>query len=662
MSQYGSGPGWPSDPYQGQGPWAPPPGQPQYPPQYPPAYPPQYRPPYQPVYQPVYVPIYQSGWTSVAPKGPGFLAVLASLFGFAVLELLGSVVMTRIMLPGFMNGSGASSLTGIRDGIAMLTYGMTAAAAALAATPWAWSSRKRRRGFFSCFVMTMVGVFLTVILGVITAELSSQVVVFNSIATHFLVAMVAVLITTLCFKFIPRRSSSIRTAAVVAVVAVLVLQGIAPAGHAAAASYAPTGGDIAPGDCGVETIGGSINASLSVPLPSPPMILSGSVEGEVDFDFAATKHPADEDGNSWVLSASAGLKVGPSMDISVPGPVDAGVTLSSKAGVKAENQWAFPSQEAMVRAVTVSMANFAWDNMAFVGLSVPPVLAPDKDVVASAGLPSPTSTTLEFLGSVDVSLHGGFEIAGVGPSLGGSIGGEGSVSVTIDKPSPNPLDIRDGQNLTVGFSITPSVGASAGVDVGFGLAKVSAGASAMASGTLETYLTVNRTGSSYRATALGVGAAGDLSASVSVGADIGTEVIGASMQAEAGVGTTGSISSRLTDFSKPEVSTALLTILRYAMSTGHSLGISLNTFVAPPTQSELVDAAVTLIRNSTVQAFAYKSVAADASVELRLIAALSVGAGASDTVLVSAWYGQGGLVVRRSAACVAPAESVVPMP
>jgi hypothetical protein len=107
---------------------------------------------------------------------------------------------------------------------------------------------------------------------------------------------------------------------------------------------------------------------------------------------------------------------------------------------------------------------------------------------------------------------------------------------------------------------------------------------------------------------------------------------------------------------------ALLTMLRYEIGTGQSWGISVAQLVGQPSRSELVTSAETLLSNGSLQALAYQSLSGDASVELRLIAKLSIDAKLSDSVLVSAWYSGGDLVVRPSQTCTAQPSAALPLP
>jgi len=97
-------------------------------------------------------------------------------------------------------------------------------------------------------------------------------------------------------------------------------------------------------------------------------------------------------------------------------------------------------------AVTASMANFAWQNMAFVGLSSPPILGPTQDLIGESGLPAPSETELGIPGEVKVDLKGDFMVG----SLDGEIGGQGGVSLEIDHPTADVLDLLGQQKMRFG--------------------------------------------------------------------------------------------------------------------------------------------------------------------------------------------------------------------
>ncbi len=593
-----------------------------------------------------------------ASAGPGMLAMASSFLGFALLEVVGSILIARFVLPGLIRAPGTQSLAQVRDQIAMAAYGVTAAAGALAATPSAYSARRHHHGFSTCIGVTLLGVVCALVGGVYLAVHARQAVVIDTIATHAIVATVAVVFTAAIFAVTPQRPNRpLRAVTIGAILIALLAPAFAPPPTFAAGGTS-SAGDIDPDSCGFETINGSLDASLSLPLPSPPELISGSVEGEVAFDFSATHHPIDSDGNSWELAASGQLMAGPSLDLGVPDVLS--VSLSSTAGVKATNHWSFASEADLVMAVTASMANFAWQNMAFVGLSSPPILGPTQDLIGESGLPAPSETDLGFLGEVKVDLKGDFMVG----SLDGEIGGQGGVSLEIDHPTADVLDLLGQQKMTVRFSIGPQAKLDVAVGANVVLPQVpgSLGVGSVESGTIDTYITVERGPNGFQASQLGLEASGDLSGSAGPEAGIGDELIGASLKLHAGIGTSGEIRSQLNNLDKPEVMAALLTMLRYEIGTGQSWGISVAQLVGQPSRSELVTSAETLLSNGSLQALAYQSLSGDASVELRLIAKLSIDAKLSDSVLVSAWYSGGDLVVRPSQTCTAQPSAALPLP
>jgi len=52
------------------------------------------------------------------------LAMASSFLGFALLEVVGSILIARFVLPGLIRAPGTQSLAQVRDQIAMAAYGL----------------------------------------------------------------------------------------------------------------------------------------------------------------------------------------------------------------------------------------------------------------------------------------------------------------------------------------------------------------------------------------------------------------------------------------------------------------------------------------------------------------------------------------------------------
>ena len=405
-------------------------------------------------------------WPGSAPRllvtqgGPSFGGIFVrAAVAFGLLEVLGSAIVGRLLIPALVQSSGAIGLEALRNQIAMMIYAVTALAGVGASIYLALASRHGMGRRSKTVVGVVAAEWAVTAAGIGIAVWRAEPVVADTIATHALIGALASIGTILLLSRTRPPRAAVSAAVGVALFCHAVLAPL-PAAAARAPEHAAATGpaaDIAPSDCDLRVISGSVSGSLALNLIPLPTLIPGWVTGEgaMSFDYAATEHG---DG-SWSVSSSAGLTAGPGLEFGLPDLVTAKITTT--AGAKITTTYRLASAAAATEVLEASMTSFSWSAMGFAGLTV---LGPQPGLLADIrqGLPpTPEAVEFRFLGSTEWSISAGTSLIPDISSASASFTMENSAWIAEVNPQGNIGDITKQSQLSVGFSLEPSLGVDA---------------------------------------------------------------------------------------------------------------------------------------------------------------------------------------------------------